>query len=75
MATVCWVLDVSLWCYLPPLQGLDKVRGTYINDTLDAAEGGGDGLANEGNARDDTSLANEDVEESLVDTDELGRGG
>jgi hypothetical protein len=75
MAMVCWVRDISLRYYLPRLQWLDKVRETYINDTLNALEGTGDGRANDGNAGDETGLANEDVEESLVNTDELSKGG
>lgn len=44
---------------------------THVNDALDGAENGGNGLANKGDRAEDTGLANQDVEELLVDLDEL----
>jgi len=48
-----------------------KSGKTYINDILDLSEYGRDWLTNERNSLEQTSLANEDVEERLVNTDKL----
>jgi len=46
-------------------------RKTYVHDLLDLPEYGGDWLTDERNSLEQTSLANEDVEERLVNTDKL----
>ena len=43
----------------------------YVNDVLDLAQHSSDGLADEGNGLEQTSLADQNVEESLVNADEL----
>jgi len=44
---------------------------TYINDLFDLSEYGRNWLTDERNSLEQTSLANEDVEERLVNTDKL----
>ena len=44
---------------------------TYINDALDAAKNVSDRLANHGNLFENAGLADQDVEQCLVDADEL----
>jgi hypothetical protein len=46
---------------------------TDVDDGLDLTEDSGDGLADEGDGVEEAGLADEDVEEDLVDTDELLR--
>ena len=44
---------------------------TYVDNALDLAEDSGDRLADERNSLEETGLADEDVEQNLVDTDKL----
>lgn len=44
---------------------------TYVDDTLNGAKNGSDGLTNEGNGVEEAGLADEDVQKLLVDLDEL----
>jgi hypothetical protein len=43
----------------------------YVDNALNRAEDGGHRLANEGNLGEDSSLADQDVEQGLMDPDEL----
>lgn len=51
----------------------DGAGNTYIDDVLNLAENSGNRLTDEGDSVEEAGLANEDVEESLVDADELLR--
>lgn len=47
------------------------LEGTYVNNRLDLAQDGGNGLADEGDDGEEARLADEDVKEDLVHTNEL----
>jgi hypothetical protein len=53
------------------LQACWGEEATYIDDLLNLAEDSSNGLANDGNSLEQASLADEDVEKGLVDTNEL----
>jgi hypothetical protein len=55
-------------------EGVSSSEVTYVNNALKRAENGSDRLSNEGNSREEASLANQDVEQDLVDTDKLAEG-
>jgi hypothetical protein len=50
---------------------LERARETYVDNALDLAEHGSDGLTDEGNGGEQSGFADQDVEEGLVDTDKL----
>lgn len=47
---------------------------THINNGLDSSENSSDGLSDDGDGAEEPSLANQDIEEDLVDADEFPEG-
>jgi hypothetical protein len=73
-----WVVlareNVTLTLNLDRIKREGEGRGrTDIDDFLDLAKDSGDGLADDGDGVEEASLADEDVEEGLVDADKLLR--
>lgn len=64
----------SLCCVSPRRASTMWGNTTYVNNFLDGTQHSGNGLSNDGHGVEETSLADENVQENLVDPDELAEG-